>query len=62
MCPRHAPRAAKALEVLEALAGQWNYNNSDSMTDYYEVHYGLSVEFDTELSNADFERHSRRAA
>jgi len=52
--PRYAPRAAKALAVLRILADGWNYNNSDSMTDYYDVNYALSVNFDTELHSADY--------
>ena len=51
---RYVPRAAKALAVLKAFAGSRNYDNSDSMTDYYDVNYATSVTFDTEIFEADW--------
>jgi hypothetical protein len=58
--PMYAPGAKKAMDVLETLANQWNYNASDSMTDYYEVNYSVSVAFDHDLQEADAE--AKRAA
>jgi hypothetical protein len=44
------PRVCKALEVLKRLANQWNYNNSDSQVDYFDVNYYTHVSVDWELA------------
>ena len=51
---RYVPAARMALATLTALAGQWNYDNSDSMTDYYDVNYAVNVTFDRDLFEADW--------
>jgi hypothetical protein len=50
---RHTPRVRKAMEVLKRLANQWNYDNSDSMVDYFDVNYYTHVSVDWELDAAD---------
>jgi hypothetical protein len=51
---RHPARAAQALKVLRLMGDQWNYNNSDSRTDYYEVNYHLDVRFEVGMANEDY--------
>ncbi|MCW2242221.1 DNA methyltransferase family protein [Azospirillum canadense] len=42
--------AAKALsDILQAIASQWRYDKSDSMTDYFNTNYHLDVKFAWEL-------------
>jgi hypothetical protein len=50
---RHTPKVLKALEVLKQLANQWNYDNSDSMVDYFDVNYYTHVKVDWELDRDD---------
>lgn len=51
---RYVARASKALKVLKVLGGAWNYNNSDSLTDYCDVNYFLDVRFEGGMHEADY--------
>jgi hypothetical protein len=50
---RWAAPVSRAVKALEVLANQWNYDNSDAMTDYYDVNYYTSVSVCYELARAD---------
>ena len=43
---RWTPEAEALIPKVEALANQWNYDGSDSQTDYYHVNYSMSVDYD----------------
>ena len=39
-------QARGLVRKLEGMANQWNYDGSDSQTDYYHVNYSMSVDYD----------------
>jgi hypothetical protein len=47
--------ARAVLEDLTAIANAYNYDRSDSCTDYYDSCFHLSVEYDWEIAQADRE-------
>jgi hypothetical protein len=38
--------AIDLIPKVEAMANQWNYDGSDSQTDYYYVNYSMNVDYD----------------
>lgn len=46
---RYSPEVAKALEDIKRIADQYNYDNSDSMTDYFDVNFYFNVSVDYDL-------------
>lgn len=50
--PRHTREGARILFVLERIASQWHWDESDSMTDYFFCAYYLSVELHWEACAA----------
>lgn len=46
------PSADTLLKVLEAIASQWRYDNSDTMTDYFDTNMYLDVRFAWEMEKA----------
>jgi hypothetical protein len=54
--PYMTDEAIRLIKVLEALANQWNFDDSDSQTDYFHVNYYLHVAFDSEQSHAEYMR------
>lgn len=43
---RWTQEAIDLVKTMEGMANQWNYNGSDSQTDYYHVNYSMSVDYD----------------
>jgi hypothetical protein len=43
---RWTQEAIDLIPKVKALANQWNYDGSDSQTDYYHVNYSMSVVYD----------------
>lgn len=43
---RWTQEANDLIPKVEAMANQWNYDGSDSQTDYYHVNYSMSVDYD----------------
>lgn len=48
-CPRYTPEGKAMLSLLERIANAYNYNRSDTMTDYFDVNYYCHVSVDWEL-------------
>lgn len=46
---RYTPEAVALKDKIEAIANQYNYDNSDSQTDYFDVNYYLYVNYDSDL-------------
>lgn len=46
-CTAPSPALCKLGEALKSLANQWNYDNSDSSSDYFDTNYYLSVNDET---------------
>lgn len=44
--PKYHPRVSSALTTLEDIANAYNYDNSDSMVDYFDVNYYVRVDVD----------------
>jgi hypothetical protein len=44
--PRYYLHVSRALTTLDNLANAYNYNNSDTMVDYFDVNYYVSVNVD----------------
>jgi hypothetical protein len=43
---RWTQKAIDLISKVEGMANQWNYDGSDSQTDYYHVNYSMSVDYD----------------
>jgi len=43
--------ASRVFDVVESIRAAYNYDRSDSMTDYYDVNFGGGVSFDWKLTN-----------
>jgi hypothetical protein len=43
---RWTQEAIDLVKTVEGMANQWNYDGSDSQTDYYHVNYSMSVDYD----------------
>jgi hypothetical protein len=56
---RYTAAASKALVILQAIQNQYNYNNSDSQSDYFDVNFYGHVKVAWELEQA--EDHAFRA-
>lgn len=50
ICPIHTPEAKGMISTLEAIRDAYNYDGSDSMTDYFDVRYYGSVSIDWRLA------------
>jgi len=51
-CPsRYTEEASAYLDTIKKIHDIWNYNNSDSQTDYFDVNYYGDVSFDYTLLN-----------
>lgn len=46
---RYSDSVGNALDMAEAIANQYNWDRSDSMTDYFDVNFYLSVNVDNDL-------------
>jgi hypothetical protein len=53
---RYTPIAGRVLEDITNIANAYNYNKSDSMTDYYDTNFYTHVQYDTELRAAHIEK------
>jgi len=43
---RWTQEAIDLIKTMKGMANQWNYDGSDSQTDYYHVNYSMSVDYD----------------
>jgi hypothetical protein len=43
--------ANRVFDVVKNIRAAYNYDRSDSMTDYYDVNFGGGVSFDWKLTN-----------
>lgn len=50
--PRYTEAGKKFKDALEAIPGAYNYNRSDSMTDFFSTNFHLDVGFDWEWEKA----------
>lgn len=50
---RYSSEARATLRVLQSIVGAYNRDDSDSMTDYYNVHFSEYVQFDHRLLDSD---------
>lgn len=48
---KYTDEATRVFEVVRQIRDDYNYDRSDSMTDYYDVNFGGSVSFDWKLTN-----------
>ena len=51
-CPRYTPEATAVRKAVEAICDSFNHDGSDSMTDYFDVRFYGSVDFDHEWEAA----------
>lgn len=54
--PFYSAAAMKVLDVLKQITNQYNYDNSDIQSDYFDVNFYTTIQYDTDLTIA------RRAA
>lgn len=52
---RYTLRARQVLEALEAIVAEYNRDDSDSQSDYFNVHFYSHATYDIELTRADRE-------
>jgi len=53
--PRHTKEAQAVLDLLDAFHGLYNFDKSDSQSDYYHVNYFGNAEFDAAITNPEYE-------
>lgn len=53
--PIYSREATNLLEFLKKYVDQYNYNNSDAMTDYFDVNFYSSIDFDSSLSGERYD-------
>jgi hypothetical protein len=51
--PYHTPEAAALLKKLDALLQSYNFDDSDSMTDYFHVRFYGDAKFESDLESAE---------
>jgi hypothetical protein len=54
---RYTPEAKAALELLKGIMGSYNRDNSDTMSDYFDVRFYGDAGFDWELERAERDAH-----
>lgn len=57
--PRYTATATHARKLIEALVAAYNFDDSESMVDYFHVNFYGTVTFDYEFDKADMERTRR---
>jgi hypothetical protein len=54
--PRYTPEASSALEKIKKILASYNFDDSDSMTDYFHVRFYGDVKFDWREESAEREK------
>ena len=57
---RWTQEAIDLIPKVEVMANQWNYDGSDSQTDYYHVNYSMSVDYDAHDEWVEMTREIKR--
>jgi hypothetical protein len=58
-CPRYTPEAKAVISAVEAIVASFNHDGSDSQSDYFDVRFYGSIDFDHEWEAARKEVESR---
>lgn len=58
--PRYYPFVERALEDLERIANAYNYDNSDSMFDYFDVNYYTTIGINWEVEKEQREELTKK--
>ena len=53
--PRYTPEASSALETIKGMLSSYNFDDSDSMTDYFHVNFYGDVKFSWRDESAERE-------
>jgi hypothetical protein len=58
---RYSDEMTKAIETLESIVGNYRYDNSDPMTDYFECNFYRHINVDFELEQAEKAEYAEKA-